>query len=89
MAKVFPHLGSDSFPHLDNANPFRRTVPFDYGRYDYTSSIKLCRVGWQSDYKHVVNWQSEAQRDAYFAQLAGHVIDLASGFTRTQTDSVR
>lgn len=89
MAKVFPHLGSDSFPHLDNANPFRRTVTFDYGRYDYTSSIKLCCVGWQSDYKHVINWQSEAQRDAYFAKLSGHVIDLANGFARTQTDSVR
>lgn len=89
MAVKFPNIGNDAFPHLDTVSPYRRTVPFDYERYDYTASIKLCNVSWQSDYRNVVNWKSVAQRDAYFAALAGHVIDLSNGFTRTQTDSVR
>lgn len=85
----FPHVGNDDFPHLENARPFARTVPFDYSRYDYTASIKLCSVPWPMDYKHVVNWQSAAARDAWFDGLAGHVIELPNGFTRTQTDTVR
>lgn len=89
MTVKFPHIGNDAFPHLDTVSPYRRTVPFDYERYDYTASIKLCNVSWQSDYRNVVNWKSVSQRDKYFADLAGHVIDLSNGFTRTQTDSVR
>lgn len=89
MSVKFPHVGNDAYPHLDNVQPFRRTVPFDYERYDYTATIKLCSVSWTSDYAHVVNWQSEQQRDTYFAELAGHTVTLANGFTRTQLDSVR
>jgi hypothetical protein len=88
-AKKFPRIGNDAYPHLDTANPFARKVPFDYGRYDYTASIKLCCVPWPSDYRHVVNWQSASARDAWFDALEGHVIELDQGFTRTQTDSVR
>lgn len=89
MTIKFPNIGNDSFPHLDTVSPYRRTVPFDYERYDYTAAIKLCNVSWQSDYRNVVNWKSVAQRDAYFDALSGHVVELANGFTRTQTDSVR
>lgn len=85
----FPHLGPDRFPYLERANPFRRRVDFDYGRYDYTSLIKLCNVPWTSDYGHVVNWKSAEARDTYFEALDGHVVELASGFTRVQTSSVR
>ena len=88
-AKKFPRIGNDAYPHLETADPFARKVPFDYGRYDYTASIKLCCVPWPSDYRHTVNWQSAAARDAWFEDLDGHVIDLEQGFTRTQTDSVR
>ena len=89
MAKVFPHVGNDAFPHLGNAQPFARKVPFDYGRYDYTATIKLCCVPWPMDYKHVVNWPNATARDLWFDRLAGHVIELDNGFTRTQTDSIR
>ena len=88
-AKKFPRIGNDAYPHLDTANPFARKVPFDYGRYDYTASIKLCCVPWPSDYRHVVNWQSASARDAWFDALEGHAIELDQGFTRVQTDSVR
>ena len=85
----FPHVGNDAFPHLENVKPFERKVPFDYGRYDYTATLKLCSVTWPADYRHVVNWQSAAARDAWFDALEGKTVDLANGFTRTQTDIVR
>lgn len=85
----FPHVGNDAFPHLETVKPFERKVPFDYGRYDYTATLKLCSVPWPADYRHVVNWQSAAARDAWFDELEGRTVDLANGFTRTQTDTVR
>lgn len=85
----FPHVGNDAFPHLETVKPYQRKVPFDYGRYDYTATLKLCSVTWPADYRHVVNWQSAAARDAWFDALEGKTVELANGFTRTQTDTVR
>lgn len=85
----FPHVGNDAFPHLETVKPYQRTVPFDYGRYDYTATLKLCSVPWPADYRHVVNWKSAAARDAWFDALEGRTVELANGFTRTQTDTVR
>lgn len=85
----FPHVGNDAFPHLENVKPFERKVPFDYGRYDYTATLKLCSVPWPADYRHVVNWQNASARDAWFDALEGKTVELATGFTRTQTDTVR
>lgn len=85
----FPHVGNDAFPHLENVKPYQRKVPFDYGRYDYTATLKLCSVPWPADYRHVVNWQSAAARDEWFDALEGNTVELANGFTRTQTDTVR
>jgi hypothetical protein len=81
-------VGNDAFPHLYNVSPYRRKVDFDYGRYDYVASIKLCKVPWPSDYRHVVNWLSAEARDAYLNGIDGPTIELASGFTHVQTDSV-
>lgn len=85
----FPHVGDDAFPHLENVKPFERKVPFDYGRYDYTATLKLCSVPWPADYRHVINWHSEAERAAWFDGIEGKTVELANGFTRTQTDTVR
>lgn len=84
----FPHLQDNSFPHLGNVNPYRRKVDFDYGRYDYTATLKLCNVPWPIDYKHVVNWQSASARDEYMQSIDGPIIELQNGFTHVQLDSV-
>lgn len=85
----FPHLKSgEKFPYLDRANPFERTTDFDYERYDYTATVKLCSVTWPMDYRHVPYWLNEGQRNNWFEDLEGHVVELAQGFTRVQTDSV-
>lgn len=84
----FQHLSDDAFPHLGNVKPYRRKVDFDYGRYDYTATLKLCNVTWPINYKHVVNWASEEARDEYFSSVPGETVELANGFTRVQLDSV-
>ena len=89
MPVKFPHVGNDSYPHIENVRPFDRTVPFDYGRFDYTATIKLCNVQWPSDYTHVINWESETARDLWFSELSGHIVSLANGFARTQLDSIK
>lgn len=88
MSKSFPHLADTAFPNLDNVDPYERKTTFDYGRYDYTASAKLCNVTWTPDYAHVIGWKSAQQRDAYFASIAGPVVELQQGFVRTQLDTI-
>ncbi len=85
----FPKLnGADPFPHFKTIDPYKRKEDFDYARYDYTASIKLCRVSWTPDYRHTVNWSGVEQRDAYFAALDGESVDLQNGFVRLQTERI-
>lgn len=85
----FPKIGeTNTFPYLDNARPFERHVTFDYGRYDYAATAKLCKVPWPSDYRHTVWWLSEQMRDTWFENLEGQSIELTHGTLRTQTDTI-
>jgi hypothetical protein len=86
----YPHLGNgnQAFPHLGNARPFERVTDFDYGRYDYEASIRLCRVPWDSSYRDVVRWHDAAERDAWLDGNASEPLELSSGVLRTQTDRV-
>lgn len=88
MARKFPKLNNDGFPYLDTVAPFKRKTDFDYGRYDYTATAKLMRVTWPSDYRHVVEWESEKARNAWFDAQAGDVIELTQGTVRAQTDRI-
>ena len=85
----FPHLSDTDFPHLGTVDPYRRRVDFDYSRYDYEATAKLCRVTWSQDYRHVVNWTSATARDSYFESIEGETVELSQGFVRTQTDRIR
>lgn len=88
MSRKFQKLGNDTFPYLDTVGPFKRKNDFDYGRYDYTATAKLMRVTWPSDYRHVVDWESEESRDAWFDKQSGNTIELAQGVVRAQTDRI-
>lgn len=85
----FPHLSDTDFPHLGTVDPYHRRVDFDYSRYDYEATAKLCRVTWPQDYRHTVNWKSATARDAYFEDIDGSTVELSQGFVRTQTDRIR
>ena len=85
----FPHLkGADPFPHFATVDPYARREDFDYSRYDYTATAKLCRVPWTPDYRHVVNWPDAPTRDAYFEESAGEAIELQQGFVHIQTERI-
>ena len=88
MADRFPHLRDTPFPNFSTVDPYRRKTEFDYGRYDYDATIKLCNVTWPFDYRHTVNWQNEEQRDAYLDGIDGRTVELSQGFVRTQLDRV-
>lgn len=88
MSKSFPHLSDTAFPNLDNVDPYARRTTFDYERYDYDASAKLCNVTWTPDYAHVVGWTGEEQRDRYFAGIQGHTVELQQGFVRSQLDTI-
>lgn len=88
MTDRFPHLRDTPFPNFSTVDPYRRKVDFDYGRYDYEASVKLCNVPWPFDYRHVVNWADEQARDAYMASIDGRTVELSQGFVRTQLDRV-
>ena len=85
----FPHIGAgERFPYLDNVKPYQRKTDFDYKRYDYTATAKLCSVPWPIDYRHTVAWEDAAARDAYFEELEGRTLELSQGFTRIQLDRI-
>ena len=88
MADRFPHLKDTPFPNFSTVDPYQRKTDFDYGRYDYEATIKLCNVPWPHDYRHTVNWQDEEQRDAYLDVIDGRTVELSQGFVHTQLDRV-
>lgn len=88
MTERFPHLRDTPFPNFSTVDPYRRKTDFDYSRYDYEATVKLCNVPWPFDYRHVINWQSEEQRDAYLDGIDGRTVELSQGFVRTQLDRV-
>lgn len=88
MSRHFPHLTDTAFPNLDTVTPYERKTDFDYSRYDYEASIKLCNVPWPYDYSHVVYWTGARMRDAYFEGIQGRTVELGQGFTRTQQERI-
>jgi hypothetical protein len=49
---------------------------FDYSVWPKDTDIDLVSVNWNNDYKDVVNWQTQAQIDAYLDSLAPTSIRL-------------
>ena len=85
--KHFPHLDRmNDYPYLDTVDVFRFQNEFDYTRWNENSVIKLVNVIWNGDYKDVVKFKDDAERDAYFDSLSGQKITLTSKNTRMFPD---
>lgn len=77
----FPHLSDTNFPDIDTVDVFKYRNEFDYTRYSYTQmKITMCAVPWDMGEAHigartisgignVVWFESEANRDAWFAAI--------------------
>lgn len=79
---------SDNFPKLPE-------VPLHPNDYDYTSwdggtaTLKLLNVPWDMDYKNVVEFESESERNAYFAGIEGYSIELPDGFRNQMNEYIK
>lgn len=62
----FPHLGDTTFPLLGNVNVYQYQNNFDYTRWKPNTVVRLTNVLWNSDYKDVVNFESDSERDKWF-----------------------
>ena len=77
----FPHLSDTNFPDIDTVDVFKYRNEFDYTRYNYSQmKITMCAVPWDMGEAHigartisgignVVWFESEANRDAWFAAI--------------------
>lgn len=75
----FSKLDDTRFPNLDTVNVYRFKNNFDYTRWTEGTKITLANVLWNSDYKDVVKFDSDEERDSYFDNLPDtHVIKLQS-----------
>lgn len=76
--KTFPHMGNEGFPSTRNINVYAYENTFDYTRWQPNVKLKLCNVPWCSTYENVPGFESDEERDAWFANVEGRTVELAS-----------
>lgn len=62
----FPHLDDTNFPLLNNVNVYAYKNEFDYTRWVANTKVKLTNVLWNSDYRDVVKFDTNSERDSWF-----------------------
>lgn len=74
----FPHLRRDTeFPNISTVDVYAFQNTFDYTRWNELTKVRLVNVIWNSDYKDVVKFESNAERDAWFDGISDfYAIDL-------------
>lgn len=74
----FPHLRDTAFPDIQTVDVYKYQNNFDYTRWSEDTRIKLCNVLWNSDYRNVVTFETNALRDNWFDSLSDYyTIELA------------
>lgn len=74
----FPHLRRDTeFPNISTVDVYAFQNTFDYTRWNEFTKVRLVNVIWNSDYKDVVKFESNAARDAWFDGISDfYAVDL-------------
>lgn len=66
----FPHLRNDTaYPYMNNVDVYSFINNFDYTRWSEKTRVKLVNVIWNSDYKDVVDFETDEARDKYFDSI--------------------
>ena len=65
----FPHLNDTAFPDLQTVDVYQYQNNFDYTRWTEDTRIRLVNVIWNSDYKNVVKFDTNAAREYWFDHL--------------------
>lgn len=88
--RVFKHLpDATDFPATSRTEPYGTDrVTFDYNRWTPGTMLKLCNVPWD-DSRNVVEWENEADRDAWFDDAPGETVELRTMFNMLPDGSVK
>lgn len=75
----FPKLDDTRYPNIDTVDVYKFKNTFDYTRWIAGTKITLTNVLWNGDYKDVVKFDNNNERDEYFDNLDDkYVIPLKS-----------
>lgn len=58
-------MSDNSFPYLDNVNVYQVQNTFDYSQWTEDTKLTVLCVPWDRDYKNVVEFSDESERDKY------------------------
>lgn len=87
----FPHLrGSNEFPGVENVAPFNQYEnSFDYNRWTPSVKITLYNVPWDADYKNVVKFKNDKERDNWFAKQPSREVHLTDTIARRPGETIK
>lgn len=87
----FPHLsGSNEFPGVENVAPFNQYEnSFDYNRWAPSVKITLYNVPWDADYKNVVKFKNDKERDNWFAKQPSREVHLTDTIARRPGETIK
>lgn len=87
--KDYPHIRDTVYPDLDTVDVYKIENKFDYSRWGVGTQVKLCNVRYNGDYKDVVKFAGDSERDTYFDNLAGRVVVLQTAFQQAPKDAIK
>ena len=85
----FTHINDTDFPIIENVDVYKYKNNFDYNRWTDGTKIYLCNVLFNSDYKNVVKFDSDEDRDKYFDSLNGYTVELNTRFHIAPDNTVK
>lgn len=62
-----PNIQSIGYPNIDNMNTWLTQTTFNYSLWAANSKITMTTVPWNSNYKDVVKFNTESDKDEWFA----------------------
>ena len=82
MRDTFPGTAEDLYQYSTN---------FNYSVWTPNTQVNLCTVPWDSAYRDIVRFDSQEERDAYFASrfLSGYSLDLKGFVYLRQGEPIR
>lgn len=87
----YPHLnGGNDFPNLKTVAPYMQYQnDFNYNRWTPETRMTLYNVPWDGDYRNVVKFKSNKERDQWFASQRGYAITFDASITRRPGEMVK
>ena len=80
----FPHLRDSAYPGVRNVDVYDPPNAYDYAQWQPGQRVTLCSVPWRSDYRDVVEWSTNAERDLWFGSLDSRVVQPVSVSRRVE-----